>query len=487
MSAAAKSSSAAPVITPMMQQYMAIKAEHGDALLFYRMGDFYELFFDDAITAAETLNIALTHRGKHHEKPIPMCGVPHHSHENYLHRLIKHGFKVAICEQMEAPEEAKKRGYKAVVKRGVVRIVTPGTLTEDALLDAKQSNYLLALNTAKKQQVSISWLDLSTGDFWVETIGEDDLSAALMRINPTELLIPQSVWEHNALFARLQDWKSALTPHVNSFFDAAKGERSLKQFFEVTSLDSFTALSNSEKGGCGALLEYVALTQKDSAVHLKPPMRFIQSDHMVIDGATVRNLELLRTLSGEYKGSVAHVLNKAVSAAGSRLFGQWLGSPLCNVTAIGERQDAIAFFHEQPDLIDNARAALSQTPDIERALSRLYMQRSGPKDLVVIRSALRAATTIAALLGAHKASLPALLQPTCSVLTQCDVLHTQLDASLRDEVGFHLRDGGFIQDGYDTELDNYRCTAAQSETLREELQARYRTETGINSLKNQKQ
>ena len=300
--------------TPAMQQYLRLKAAHPGTILFYRMGDFYELFFDDAIKASQILDIALTKRGKHAGEDVPMCGVPVHSHEVYLQRLILAGCKVAIGEQMEDPAEAKKRGgYKAIVHRDVVRIITPGTLTEDTLLDARQSNYLAGLVDVSGQ-IALAWLDLSTSEFWVSTLTRSNLMAELARINPSELLVPDTLQNLPAL----EDWKQRLTVQPASVFDTRRCERLLKETYAVTSLEVFGDFSPASIVACGVLLEYVRLTQK-SAPRLDPPMVQQTSGHMHIDAASQRNLELMQTLTCEKRGSLFSVIDDTVTSAGARL------------------------------------------------------------------------------------------------------------------------------------------------------------------------
>ncbi len=467
----------------MMQQYLAIKEAHRDYLLFYRMGDFYELFFDDAKEAAAALDIALTKRGQHAGEDVPMCGVPAHSHESYLQKLIKQGFKVAICDQMEPPEEAKKRGAKSVVRREVTRIITPGTITEDTLLEPSTANYLAAIAQAEGK-TALAWLDISTGSFTTSTIMPESLASELARLNPRELLLPERLLEHSEFKRLLQPWRAILTPHVASFFDSIKAERKIQQFYDVASLDAFGTFNRAEIGACGSLLEYIELTQKGNIPHLEPPQRAEQRHSMAIDPATRRNLELTHTLSGEYKGSLLHTINKTTTAAGSRLLAAYIAAPLIDPAAITTRHDMVAFFHVHPTLRRDLREALSIIPDIERALSRLYLGRGAPRDLVMMREGLRGALTISEILEfCGKEDMPTGVSAYMQQLGTYDTLLTTLIDALQDEVPFHVRDGNFIKPGFHPKLDAARTAREQSETSKAELRDKYRVETGVDSLK----
>ncbi|MCC2667309.1 MAG: mutS, partial [Gammaproteobacteria bacterium] len=303
-------------ITPMMQQYLNVKAEHKDCLLFYRMGDFYEMFFDDAIIAAQTLDIALTKRGKYNGEDIAMCGVPFHACDAYLHKLINSGYKVAICEQMESPEEAKKRGYKAVVRREVVRIITPGTLIEDALLDARECNYLAALSDIGGK-MALAWIDISTGDFRVCPSTREVLGSDLARLAAKELLLADQLFVDSELSPILREYRSTLSPQVASMFDVNKTENKLFSFYGVKSLDGFGKFSKAEISACGSLIEYVELTQKGVLPRLNPPKQFSAKNFMSIDASTRRNLEIVTTLAGEKKGGLLSTIDRTITAAGS--------------------------------------------------------------------------------------------------------------------------------------------------------------------------
>ena len=434
---AAKSS-----VTPMMAQYLEIKADHPDALLFYRMGDFYELFFEDAAKAAATLDIALTKRGKHLGEDIPMCGVPVHSHETYLTRLIRAGHKVAICEQTEDPAEAKKRGSKAVVQRAVQRVVTPGTITEETLLDAKQHNYLAALGSAQGD-LGLAWVDMSTGDFFTQPLAESALGAALARIEPGELLVSDKALEMEGLFETFQDWKASLTPQPSARFDSTNGEKRLKNIFQVGTLDSFGMFTRPELAAAGALVDYLELTQKGRLPRLHSPSQVSESVVLGIDAATRRNLELTRTLSGERRGSLLDTIDRTVTGAGARMLAARLSAPLTDPNAIEARLDAVQFFLDDQRLTDDLADLLSRVPDIARALSRILLGRGGPRDLAAIRDGLKEASSLRAMLD-HAAGLP----PDLVAQAKIDLgLHgdmvDRLERALGDELPLLTRDGGF--------------------------------------------
>ncbi|PZQ45522.1 MAG: DNA mismatch repair protein MutS, partial [Micavibrio aeruginosavorus] len=376
--------------TPMMAQYHALKAQYPDCLLFYRMGDFYELFFDDAMKASECLDITLTKRGKNLENEIPMCGVPFHSYEPYLAKLIRSGFRVAICEQTETPEEAKKRGgYKALVNRDVVRVVTQGTLTEDTLLNARENNYLACLSDTGGQ-IGLAWLDLSTGEFLIQPVEKTRLTAAIDRIGPSELLLQDKIAGQEDLSA----YKQIMTPQPASLFDSQNAQKRLEAVFGVGTLESFGALSRAETSAAGALLDYVTRTQKGKMPHIARPRRIVGGAVMDIDPATRRSLELLRTQTGERRGSLLDCIDKTVTSAGARLLQTRLSAPLTDLAEINARHEQVAAFAEASGLRDRLREILRSMPDIERALSRLTIGRGGPRDLGAIRDALGVAETL---------------------------------------------------------------------------------------------
>lgn len=472
-------------VTPMMGQYLTIKADHPDALLFYRMGDFYELFFDDAVQAAQALDIALTKRGKHLGEDIPMCGVPIHAHEAYLSKLIRKGFKVAVCEQMEDPAEAKKRGAKSVVRRETVRIITPGTLTEDSLLDARRHNYLAAVaDVGAGAELGLAWVDVSTGDFMVQPIHETQLSAALARLTPGEILAPDRLLQRPALFEVFGDWRDCLSPLPSSRFDSANARKRLEALHGVKALDGLGSFGRAEVAAAGALVDYIELTQKGKLPRLSPLRRLAAGAVMEIDAATRRNLEILETLSGERRGSLLSVIDRTQTGPGARLLTDWLAAPLTDPQAIHDRLDAVDVLHREDHQRSDLREILKRCPDMERALSRLSLERGGPRDLAAIRDGLSHAPAVRHLLRRLQSSQPpALLAAIADALGDHTALVDKLARALAPDLPMLTREGGFIAAGYHLVLDELKALAGESKRLIAGLQARYVADTGIDSLK----
>jgi DNA mismatch repair protein MutS len=466
--------------TPLMAQYLAIKSQHRDALLFYRMGDFYELFFEDAVKAAAALDIALTKRGRHEGEDIAMCGVPVHAAEAYLARLIRQGFKVAVCEQMEDPAAAKRRGAKAVVRREVIRLVTPGTITEETLLDARRHNYLAAVADAGGA-LGLAWLDITTGDFQLQPIEAKGLAAALARLDPGELLLSERLLQQPALFGLLADWKTRLTPLPASRFDSEAARRRLEQLYGVKALDGFGSFSRAELAAAGTLVDYVRLTQRGKLPRISQLRRLAAGSVMEIDAATRRNLELTETLQGAREGSLLSVIDRTVTGAGARALAAALAGPLTDPKPIGSRLDMVEYLLRETALRAKLRDRLKRAPDLERALSRLMVGRGGPRDLAAIRIGLEAAGAIAGELGG--ATLPAGLAGLGRGLGHHAELIDRLTRAIAEEPPLLARDGGFIAAGYQGELDELRTLRDHSRRLVLELEARYRAETGVASLK----
>jgi len=473
---------AATDVTPMMAQYLGIKADHPDCLLFYRMGDFYELFFDDAVKAAEALDIALTKRGKHLGEDISMCGVPVHSHDVYLSKLIRKGFKVALCEQMEDPAEARKRAGKTLVRREAVRIITPGTLTEDALLDARRHNYLACLADVGADY-GLAWVDVSTGDFCVQAVGEKTIGAALARLAPGEILLPDRITQREVLFEVLAEWRDCLSPLPGARFDSQNGRKRLEALYGVKALDGFGGFSRAEVAAAGALVDYVELTQKGRLPRLGMLKRLAQGATLEIDAATRRNLELLETLNGERKGSLLAVIDRTVTGPGARRLTDWLSAPLTDPAAIDARLDAVQTFAEDDRLRGDIRDRLKRVPDMERALSRLSLGRGGPRDLANVRDALAEGPGLRALLAGAALGTPPLLQEVAAGLGHHAELVDRLRRALAPELPLLARDGGFVAEGYHAALDELRTLAGESKRLIAGLQNRYVADTGIDSLK----
>ena len=472
--------------TPMMAQYLEIKGAHPDHLLFYRMGDFYEMFFDDAREASEALDIALTKRGLHQGQEIPMCGVPVVSAEGYLQRLIRKGFRVAVCEQVEDPVEARKRGAKALVRREVVRLVTPGTLSEDALLDARSANYLAALAQAEGA-LALAWAEMSTGEFSVMGVSEASLPAALARLEPGEILVPEPLLEAPALFELFAEWKADLTPQPRSLFDSVAAGRALAAFYGIASLDGLGSFGRAELAAAGAVLGYLRLTQNGQIPRLARLRSTETGAAMAIDAATRRNLELTATLEGTAAGSLLAVIDRTVTGAGARLLRARLTAPLTEPAAIAERLDSVGFLVEAEGARGALRERLRRCPDVERALSRLSLGRGGPRDLAAVRDALDQIPAIRDALGSDAAGglqpPPPALAASVKALGHHQSLVDRLTRALVASPPPGIRDGGVIARGYDAALDEVVELRDHSRRLIGGLEARYRSETGVGALK----
>jgi len=465
-------------VTPMMAQYLEIKAEYPGALLFYRMGDFYELFFDDAAAAAEALDIALTKRGKHLGQDIAMCGVPFHAAEGYLLTLIRKGFRVAVCEQLENPAEAKKRGSKSVVKRGVVRLVTPGTLTEESLLEARRHNYLAAIAEVRGEH-ALAWTDISTGALHVLPLPPARIGPELARLSPSEVLVVDGVGGEIANL--VTESSASMTPLGRSAFDSGSAGKRLCALFNVQTLDAFGTFERAEVAALGAVVEYLEITQKGKLPLLQPPQRENLAGVMQIDAATRRNLELTHALSGGRAGSLLSVIDRTVTAGGGRLLERRMSSPSRSLDTIKARLDMIGFAVEQSRFRSDLRTHLRKVPDLDRALSRLGLDRGGPRDLAAIRNGLEGAEEIARLMKDF--DLPDALADQAKDLIGHDALMTLLDQSLVAEPPLLVRDGGFIAEGHDADLDEARQLRDEGRGVIARMQAEYAQQTGISSLK----
>ncbi|MDC1230583.1 DNA mismatch repair protein MutS [Octadecabacter sp.] len=464
-------------VTPMMAQYLEIKAHHPDALLFYRMGDFYELFFNDAVAAASALDIALTKRGKHLGQDIAMCGVPHHAAEGYFLTLIRKGHRVAVCEQLESPAEAKKRGYKSVVKRGVTRVVTPGTLTEDALLDARRHNFLAAYANVRGDG-ALAWVDISTGAFSVLGCDAAGLGPELARLGPKEVLLSDAT---EADFGSIVDESgAALTVLGNAAFDSTNGEKRLNSVYSVKSMDGFGAFSRSEIAALAAVVEYLDITQKGKLPLLRPPVREKRETAMQIDASTRKSLELTHGMNGGRSGSLLSVMDRTQTAGGARLLERRLSSPSRDLAQIGNRQDSVAWCLDRGDVAALLNDRLREVPDLDRALSRLSLDRGGPRDMTAVRSAISQAAIIADTLPKD---MPDVLTDAARDLVGQDDLLTLLDAAIVAEPPILARDGGFIAAGYNGELDEFRSLRDEGRSVIAGLQSQYVDRTGVSALK----
>lgn len=480
-------------LTPMMAQYLKIKNAHKDYLLFYRMGDFYELFFDDAVVASKALDIALTKRGKLDSQDVPMCGVPFHAYESYLAKLIRQGFKVAICEQTEDPKEAKKRGSKSCVRREVIRLVTPGTLTEENLLDSRKNNYLLSIAKIG-DSLGLSWLDLSTGDFYTqEQVVKPKteamlLSSSLARLMPVEIVVADSFLQMPEIFPVLNEYREKLTVLPQARFNSANAEKRLLDVFKVNTLDAFGSFSRSETTAAGILLDYVENTQKGRIPRVEKPVKIYVHKVMEIDGATRRNLELLESMIGDKGASLLSVIDRTVTGAGARLLANRIANPLLDIEEINKRLDIIEFFNDNSNIRQDLRALLKSCPDVERAVSRLTLGRGGPRDLANIKMTLAAIPKIKNLLStagteALLEKLPEALKAVVDRLGYHDHLVATLDSALEEELPLLARDGGFVKKGYYPPLDEIKEIKDDSHKLIVELQNKYAESTGIANLK----
>jgi len=468
-----------------MAQYLAAKAEHPDALVFFRMGDFYELFFEDAEKASASVGITLTKRGQHGGEPIPMAGVPWHQAENYLSKLIRAGHKVAVCEQLEDPAEAKKRGSKSIVHRGVVRVVTPGTLTEEGLLDARSANRLAAVAFGD-DGAAIAWADVSTGAFETRAIALNEVEEELAALSPAEVLAVEGDAARVSEPARIVGAALTLRPAVKS--DAKSAARRIKAAFEVAALDAFGEFSDAELSAMGLLLDYIELTQAGAAPRLQPPRRVAARAHMAIDAATRSALELERSTRNERAGSLLACIDRTVTAPGGRLLAERIGRPLTDVAAINERLDAVEFFLSERERRDGVRQELRAAGDLARSLTRLALGRGGPRDLAHLRDGLGAGDRASARCAGFGGALPAEIARACEALSLAAHapsagLAQMLERALAPDLPLLARDGGFIAAGYDAALDETRALRDDSRKVIAALQATYAEETGIAGLK----
>jgi DNA mismatch repair protein MutS len=473
--------------TPVMEQYLEIKAANPDCLLFYRMGDFYELFFEDAEVASHALGIVLTKRGKHLGRDIPMCGVPVHRADEYLHRLIAAGHRVAVCEQIEDPAEARRRGGKSVVRRDVIRLVTPGTLTEDTLLDPRRNNYLLAIARARgsgpeESRFALAWIDISTGEFRLAECNRAGLAAEIARLDPSEIILSDALYGDAELAPYLRSLP-AVRPLARDLFDGATAERRLADYFGLSTTHGFGALSRLELTAAAACASYVERTQIRARPPLSPPVREQQGTTLQIDQATRSNLELVRTLSGERRGTLLAAIDRSVTAAGSRLMAQRLAAPLTSPQAIARRHDAVEFFVTEAAVRTDLRARLNAAPDLSRALARLVVGRGGPRDLAAVRDGILAAAALAGKLEQATNTPDEPARATKALRGPDPALADKLSAALADELPYLKRDGGFVRASYDAALDEARALRDKSRRVIAALQARYAEMTAVRALK----
>jgi DNA mismatch repair protein MutS len=472
-------------VTPSMAQYIEIKAANPDSLLFYRMGDFYELFFEDAELASRTLGIVLTKRGKHGGQDIPMCGVPVIRADEYLQRLIAAGHRVAVCEQLEDPAEARKRGSKSVVRRDVVRLVTAGTITEDALLDPSRASILLGIGRIRlddaRHAYGLAEVDISTGRFVLAECDADSLATEIARIDPREIVLPDAIRDDAALASLWREVRAAVARVARDGIDSASAARRVAEYFGVAGLDGFGQFSKPELIAAATVLAYVERTQLGVRPPLAPPVPAGSGQTLQIDAATRANLELTRTLGGERNGSLLHCIDMTVTPAGGRLLAERLAGPLTSVTAIRHRLDAVESFSADPLLRERLRGALKGAPDMPRSLSRLAMDRGGPRDLAAIRDGVSVAAALAALLPQE---LPAEIATAAEALSALDpAIAGTLSAALADDLPLQKRDGGFVRTGHVPDLEEMRSLRDDSRRVIAGLQMRYAEEADARTLR----
>lgn len=470
-------------LTPMMQQYFEIKAQYQDCLLFYRLGDFYELFFEDAVLASQTLDIVLTKRGKGTDNEVPMCGVPAHSHEFYLKKLIEAGFKVAICNQLETPEEAKKRGAKSVVRREVTRIITPGTIIEETLLSAKKNSYLCAV-VSHGGKAAISWLDITTGEFYTSVSVESQLFSDLQRLSPAEIIISERYANAISIYSNLPDLKRIITPRPSAVFDLKRAENTIETHFKVISAKSvLTDFTEAQIVAIGAMLEYVLHTQKSAIPLIKTPKNLKTQDCMQIDPSSMKNLEIFESITGDRKNSLHNVLDETLTAGGGRLLNFYLACPLLDVQLINERLDVVEFMITNFPHLQQIIPALKEFPDIERNLAKIFLNKATPRDLEALKKGLAAVQFCLDYFKFNLTSRPSLLDRNLNLMSNFGNLHQSLCEALADEIPAALEDGCFIKAGYNSHLDElYRLKDNAAQEL-EKLRDKYRSISMIANLK----
>ncbi len=469
-------------LTPMMAQFLEIKAINPGFLLFYRMGDFYELFFEDAEIASQALGIVLTKRGKHLENDIPMCGVPVHAAQDYLKKLIALGHRVAICEQMEDPAEAKKRGSKSVVRRDVVRLVTPGTLTEEDLLPPRTNNFLAALAIIPHDEVecALAWADISTGETWVTGLKKSALNDELSRISPAELIVAQTTLLGLDEPLPPSGLDTHITPIEGELFNSAAAPDQIAKAFPDHAIDSYSRVAQAALGG---LVAYIAQTQKTGPIYLRAPEQQASGGYLTIDAATRNSLELLRTNRGELKGALRDAIDLTVTAAGSRLLARRLSAPLADAKRVNARLDMVQTLFDDVAASSRLRQSLKSVPDLTRALTRLALDRGGPRDLLSIGRAINHARELGAALSQVTDLAARLAELAQTLVNLPEELASELLAAIVEEPPNLAKDGGFVRQDYDATLDKERTLASDARAIVAALQARLSQETAIKSLR----
>ncbi len=464
------------ILTPMMKQYLGIKSAHKDYLLFYRLGDFYELFFEDAQVASKILDIVLTKRGKQNGDNIPMCGVPYHSATHYINRLLKKGYSIAICEQLESPEEAKKRGYKSVVRREVMQIITPGTLMEEKLLDSKNTNYLTSI-AEEKGNYSIAWVELTTGDFYVTTCSKNQVVNEISRLSPKEVLVSYKL-SSDPIF---MNYKNIITVRSNNIYDHKNCLQRIVQYYNVNSIKSLGEFSKEQLVSAGALIEYIIHTQKNNLPKLKVLQKLEREYFVEIDASTRINLELDKnSINKEF--NLLNVIDKTITSAGARLLKTRLNSPLKNSSVINKRLDCVSFFYNKTELRTKIREYLKFFPDVQRSLSKIFINKAIPRDLDIIKNGLKISTMISELLRINGENLIDGINSLISQIYGYNQLVDELEQALIpcDNI---IENQAFIKKGYNKYLDELYDLKYNSNQTINELRDKYRHKTGVQNLK----
>ncbi len=469
-------------LTPAMKQFHRFKEKYPDCILFFRMGDFYETFYEDAKTCSRVCGLTLTSRSKG-KNPIPLAGVPYHAVDGYLKKMLQSGYKVAVCEQVEDPKQAK-----GVVKRDVVRIVTPGTLTDDMLLDAKSDNFLCALSLGRNSNAALSWVDISTGHFFVQEISEDKLLDEILRLSPSECLLANRRGELFEAETRKiinqigQLTNATITERPSWYFDPYQARQRLLKHFGTATLEGF-GIADGDETICaaGAVIEYLNETQKTTLAHIQSLKKIDRKRYVQIDAASLQSLEILRTIRGENtKGSLLDCLDETLTGMGARMFRNWLCMPLCDVGEIELRQDVIEELIQNESRLGEIRSLLSKIADTERIAARLSTFRATPRDLVALVNTLRQIPALRQILSEFTADLAIKLSESCDSM---DALADLLEAAIKPNCPTHTRDGGFIRQGFDEKLDRLRSISKDGQTWLSKYQAQQSQLTGISNLK----
>ena len=472
--------------TPVISQYLKIKQEHPDSVLFFRMGDFFELFFEDAVIAADILGITLTKRGKFKDQDIPMCGVPVNKYEKYLHDLVRGGLKVALCDQTETSEDARKRGAKSVVKREVVRIITTGTLTEESLLSGNKANYLSAC-LIRGNTFSFAWVELSTGESRVISADLKRFDEIFLRINPSEFIIRNSLEIPDDIWSFIKELGTVITFVSDSSFNAERAKKRLEDVYKIIDFQIFADFTQDEYSVMGAVYDYVEITQKNAYVMLQQPICENLDKSVQFDYNTWESLEVTKTNRGTYKGSLQSFLDHTMTSCGARLLGQWISQPVTDINIIRRRADCVEYFYQEHEKRTLLRKIIYKMPDAERIISRIVMGRSNPRDLYNLGKTLEQATEVWRFLLLYKSeaviSVPDVIIGFIDGWNDFTALIHEISISLVEAPPYIIKNGDFIASGYSHALDEIRKIRDDSQSILMKMQRKYQDETGINNLK----